>query len=350
LADISAIITYDLAQVNISEAVNFLVQTSNTGSVCTIILKMLKKKLQVPDRAVNTAIDYALKEKMYDSAMAIVRVLIANNKWNSQSMKEIVRNLLIYGQQKSVCEILEKLSLDVTGVHYIWENFLEFCCNKDLVKMFRELMERICSRVLPHNISEITAIYNLFLERMMNSNFTLPTIKMTMEDVARFRLKIKGSIVKDGLVRIIEENPDPRSFVHKILIFRYNIDAYTYAHMISRLVTLDKKVEVLTLVDLIMGENVFLFSWSDLNLNPNDLKYVVKYQSLSIKLLKEEWRKGLDSPNKLERQPVQSDTMSIIDQLSMDDFEPLQNEDFEFLDSLTKDKDDKIPQNTEKLL
>jgi len=173
----------------------------------------------------------------------------------------------------------------------------------------------------------------------MSSKYTLLTIKMTTEDVARYRLKIKGSIVKDALVKMIEENPDPRSFVHKILIFRYNIDAYTYGNMVSRLIQLDKKCEALTLVDLVLGENGFGFSFNDLNLNPNDLKYIVKYQSISIQILKEEMKKGISqqSQDRLEKPPTQSDTMSIVDQLSLDDFEPMKNEDFEFLDSLPKE-------------
>jgi len=339
LAELEGIITYDLVQLNIPESVNFLVQTSNTKSVCHIIQKMLKRNMVPSDRAINATIDYALKEKLCDEAMIIVRLLLKTNKWNAMYIREVARNLLIYGQIKLVCEILESLTLDVPGVNYVWDNFIEYCCNKDHVKICRELIDKIASRILPKHTVEVTNIYNVFLEKMMGSKFTLPTIKTTMEDVARLRLKIKGSIVKDGLVKIIEENPDPRAFVHKILIFRYNIDAYTYGNMITRLVQLNKKCEVLTLVDLVLGENGFGFSFNELNLNPNDLKYIVKYQSISIKIMKDEWKKGdFLSPTKLAQPPCQSETMSILDQLSLEDFEPLKKEDFEFLESLPRDE------------
>jgi len=172
---------------------------------------------------------------------------------------------------------LEKLPLDVAGVNYVWDSFIEYCCNKDQVRLCREILDKVGRKILPKNNVEVTNVYNVFLEKMMSSKYTLQTIKLTMEDVARFKLKVKGSLIKDALVKMIEENPDPKTFVHKILIFRYNLDAYTYSHMISKLVALDKKCEVLTLIDLILGENGFSFNLSDMNLSPNDLKYVVKY-------------------------------------------------------------------------
>jgi hypothetical protein len=343
LADLGGIATYDLLQLNIPEAVNFLIQTCSTKAVCGIMQKMLKKKMLPSDRAINATIDYALKEKLHEDAMQIVRLLILTNKWNAMYIKEIVRNLLLHGQVKSVCEILERLPLDAPGVNYVWENFTEYCSNKDHVKLLRELIDRIASKTLPKHTVEVTALYNCFLERMMGSKYTLPVVKMTMEDVARFRLKIKGSIVKDALLKTIEEKPDPRTFVHKILIFRYIIDAYIYGNMLTRLIQLDKKCETLTLVDLVMGDNGFGFTFNDLNLQPGDLKYIIKYQAISIKILKDDYRQASaersPSPDRIPniKPPTQSETMSIIDQLSLDDFEPLKNEDFEFLDSLPKE-------------
>jgi len=259
-------------------------------------------------------------------------VLIENNKFNSTLIKEIIRSLLLCGQVKSTCEILERIPLDFTGISSVWENFVEFCCSQDHIKILRELIDKLSMRVLPKNNGEITFIYNAFLATMLNSKFTLPCIKLTLEDVARYKIKIKGSVVKELLIKVIEDNPDPRSFIHKILILRYTIDVYTYSAMISRLVQLKKTCEVMTLVDLILNDNGFGFTWSDLNLNTNDLKYIVQYQNLAIKVLKEGWKKNLDSTDKMH---IQSETMSIIDQLSLEDFEPLQNEDFEFLNSIS---------------
>jgi len=145
----------------------------------------------------------------------------------------------------------------------------------------------------------------------------------TIEDTISFKLQIKPSVLKDSLLKLLDEKIHQKDFYLKVDLLKFNLGCREFSALLARLIQLKRKVEVMALVDMIVNENNFTFKLEDLNLSSQDMKYILAAQSLSIRYLLNEKEKSefMDDRSMIS---FKSDVTSILDRLTFEE-----DEDFE---------------------
>lgn len=242
-------------------------------------------------------------------------MLVDQNVTNFQ-YRDLNKLLLGYGQVDYAFEILQSMPLDIAGNIYVWEDFIIYCCEEDRYSLLREFFKLHFAKVLPNYSQDVENIYSALLTQICKSKGVKEVLCGIFDDFSEFKLKIKGSLLRDALLKLLDERVDQRTFYQKVTYVKYNLDAWAYGSLITRLLQLRRKIEVLALVDMVINDPGFKFKFSDMNLTNTDMKQIIAAQNLSMKCLMEE-------NDKLSEQKDDSKSeASIIDKLS---FEELSN-------------------------
>jgi len=318
LCVLSLELTFDAAQIIWLECFKFLSQLSNIGICLKTVMKMLDQSIYLPEATMNFILEKLIEGRQNEESLQVLSKLRDHGRISKLNHKEILKNYLFYDQSEYAFKFLELLPLEYSSTLYVWEDYLQYCGNKDKVKEARVLMKSFFTQILPQNKNEAGTIYSTFLANLCKRDAIKETLLATIDDIVEFKLTVKPSVLKDSLLKLLDEKVDQKDFYMKVDLVKFNLEGREFAALLNRLIQLKRKVEVLALVDMIVSESKFTFTLADLSLSNQDMKYILAAQSKSIRYL-------LDEKEKYEAElDEKSDATSILDRLTFDgddDFE-----------------------------